>query len=154
MGVEPGEELVSKLGSKEEEISETKCIICLKEFSMVAERREHFKMCRKCLVCEKFGKSFQVVKWYERHVDICDGNDKFRCYCCGEAYKDGKACYDHACKCAGKLECKRCDKKFVSWRLLGTHHTTMHPKIRCEKCNKIFLLRHELMEHMKTHKDD
>ena len=38
MGVEPGEEeLVSKSGSKEEEMSETKCIICLKEFRTVAE---------------------------------------------------------------------------------------------------------------------
>ena len=111
-------------------------------------------MCRKSLVCEKCSNRFEVVKWYERHVDICDGNDKFRCYSCGEAYKDDKACYDHICKCAGKLECKRCDKKFVSQRLLGIHHSTVHPKIRCEKCNKIFLLKHELMDHLKTHKDD
>ena len=68
--------------------------------------------------------------------------------------EDGKACYDHACKCGGKLECKRCDKKFVSWKLLGSHYTTVHPNMRCEKCNKIFLLRYELMEHMKTHKYD
>ena len=111
-------------------------------------------MCRKSLVCKKCSKRFEVVKWYERHVDICDGNDKFRCYSCGEAYKDDKACYDHICKCAGMLECKRCDKKFVSQRLLGIHHSTVYPKIRCEKCNKIFLLKHELMDHLKTHKDD
>ena len=106
MGVGPGKELVPKSGSKEEEISEMKCIICFKKFTTVAELREHFKMCRKSLVCEKCSKRFEVVKWYERHVDICDGNDKFRCYSCGETYKDGKACYDHTCKCAGKLECK------------------------------------------------
>ena len=93
-------------------------------------------MCRKCLVFGKCGKKFEIVKWYERHVDICDGNDKFRCYSCGEAYKDGNACYDHACKCGGKLECKRCDKKFVSWKLLWSHYTTVHPKMRCEKCTK------------------
>ena len=128
MGIGPGEELVSKLGSKEEEMSEIKCIICFKEFTTVAEWREHFKMCIKSLVCEKCSKRFEVVKWYERHVDICDGNDKFRCYSCGEIYKDGKACYDHTHKYAGKLECKKCDKKFVSWRLLGSHNTTVHPE--------------------------
>ena len=154
MGVGQVQELVPKLGSKEEEISETKCLICFKEFRTVTERKEHFKICRKSLVCEKCSKRFEVVKWYERHIDICDGNDKFRCYSCGDEYKDGKACYDHTRKCGGKLHCKRCDKKFASWRLLRCHHTTVHPKIRCQKCNKIFLLRYELMEHMKTHKDD
>ena len=53
-------------------------------------------MCRKSLVCQKCSKRFEVVKWYERHVDIYDGKDKFMCYSCGERYKDGKACYDHA----------------------------------------------------------
>ena len=133
MRVGSGEELVSKLVSKEEEMSEMKCIICFKDFRPVAEWREHFKMCRKSLVCEKCSKKFEVVKCNERHVDIGDGNDKFRCYSCGEAYKDGKACYDYTHKCAGKFECKRCDKKFVSWRLLLSHNSTVHQKIRYEK---------------------
>ena len=60
MGVEPGEELVSKSGSKEEEMSETKCIICLKEFRTVAEWRGHFKMCIKCLVCENVVRSLKL----------------------------------------------------------------------------------------------
>ena len=138
MGVGPVEELVPKLGSKEEEISETKCLICFKEFRTVTERREHFKICRKSLVCEKCSKRFEVVKWYERHIDICDCNDKFRCYSCGEEYKDGKACYDHTCKCGGKLHCKRCDKKFASWRLLRCHHTTVHPKLGVKSATKYF----------------
>ena len=138
MGDGPVEELVPKLGSKEEEISETKCLICFKEFRTVTERREHFKICRKSLVCEKCSKSFEVVKWYERHIDICDGNDKFRSYSCGEEYKDGKACYNHTCKCGGKLHCKRCDKKFASWRLLRCHHTTVHPKLGVKKATKYF----------------
>ena len=41
----------------------------------------------------------------QNYVDICDSNDKFRCYSWGETYKDGKACYDHTRKCTGKLEC-------------------------------------------------
>ena len=90
MGVGQVQELVPKLGSKEEEISETKCLICFKEFRTVTERKEHFKICRKSLVCEKCSKRFEVVKWYERQIDICDGNDKFRCYSCGDEYKDGR----------------------------------------------------------------
>ena len=98
--------------TERQKITETMCRICHRDFTSVEEMNEHLKLCQKSLSCQKCDKICDSIQLFEIHVDICDSDEKFKCYVCGKKYKNEKECYSHTKTCKGKLSYVNCNKKF------------------------------------------
>ena len=82
------------------------------------------KLSLKCIKCNK---SFDRLRTFHAHKNICTGLDKFKCSGCGLCFIDNKKARNHMYNCRKKFTCRRCSMTFHDWKLLLNHCKIAHP---------------------------
>lgn len=137
--------------NKPNEIDDTTCKICEKQFPSIRARKTHYATCKlqlKCSTCNHLSATF---KSHSFHVKVCMGISSFKCYICNKTFTDIHKCSQHIYNCQSKLNCTKCTQKFPTLQDLMKHCDKNHPILQCNICQKKFLVKLHLDTHLKTH---
>lgn len=114
------------------------CFMCNVHFSTYHELTEHQVMCKnqkKCPNCPITGAAFNLVKNFECHTELCNGEGSFKCPHCAKVFPQYQEARNHKYCCTSKRMCHVCNFTAKSSEAMTKHVKKYHRKFTCKQCD-------------------
>ena len=131
------------------------CFMCYEHFSTHHEFTAHQVNCKnkkQCPKCPLTGEAFKLVKNFECHTEMCNGEGSFKCPHCDRVFPQYDVARNHKYRCTGKKTCHVCNFMAKDSKAMAKHVEKHHRQFTCKQCNYHCLDRRTLTCHIQgTH---
>lgn len=129
------------------------CFMCNEWFPSCKELTQHQTMCKdkqQCPKCPIVGASFNLVKNFRCHTEVCHEEGSFKCPHCSKLFLKYNKVGDHKYHYPSKRICHVC--KFIgrSPEAMDKHIAKYHQTFTCKECNYKCLDRGMLTYHFQS----
>lgn len=108
--------------------------------------------------CSQCDMSFKTSKLLLKHYRLHTDDFPYKCWTCGEGFRDKYSKLKHTEKHKGKLKCYDCGKRYSHKSAFQAHvchggESRGHKAFKCGLCEKTFKNKDCLQNHMPTHSE-